>query len=247
MQRWFGFGNQIWRAIAPAPSAVGYQNPPFDADSLRPRPTHPNYFVSSIMSNFSDNRTSSLPRLIDLFICSLIVGAMLIVAYLKSIYPTWFPWLTMDSRNHLGAEYDCIAQAIRAGRGFSDPFHEPTGPTAWMPPVMPYLMAGIYWLNNDDRQSVIEWMVAMQGISSLLTAMIVANEARKLRQVLAGYVIIVLFYLANFNLLFQQAEWDVRTLAIAMHGHRRYLRSTVRIDSPLVQCWRAARTVQTNR
>jgi len=44
-------------------------------------------------------------------------------------------------RNHLGGEYRCIAQALAAGRGFSDPFGVPTGPTAWMPPVFPVLMA----------------------------------------------------------------------------------------------------------
>jgi len=44
-------------------------------------------------------------------------------------------------RNHLGGEYRCIAEALAAGRGFSDPFGVPTGPTAWMPPVFPVLMA----------------------------------------------------------------------------------------------------------
>jgi len=154
----------------------------------------------------SDASRSRSKWLIDLLLCSLIVCAMLLVAYLKSLYPNWFPWLSGDYRQHLGAEYDSIAKAIRAGRGFSDPFHEPTGPTAWMPPLLPYLMAALYWLHNDDRQALIAWMVGLQGFSTLLSAMIVATEARGLRQVLAGYAIIVLFFVANFYQLFQQTH-----------------------------------------
>jgi hypothetical protein len=48
-----------------------------------------------------------------------------------------------ESLQHLGAEYFNIARAIVDGRGFSDPFAEHTGPTAWMPPLYPLLLAGI--------------------------------------------------------------------------------------------------------
>ena len=44
--------------------------------------------------------------------------------------------------SHLGAEYLNIAQALRAGRGYADPFRAETGPTAWMPPVLPTILAG---------------------------------------------------------------------------------------------------------
>ena len=44
-------------------------------------------------------------------------------------------------RQHLGGENYNIARALADGRGFSDPFGERTGPTAWMPPLLPGLMA----------------------------------------------------------------------------------------------------------
>jgi hypothetical protein len=37
-----------------------------------------------------------------------------------------------------------IAQALVEGRGFSDPFRQGTGPTAWLAPVYPLLLAGIF-------------------------------------------------------------------------------------------------------
>jgi hypothetical protein len=39
-----------------------------------------------------------------------------------------------------------IAQAIVRGRGFSDVFRQPTGPTAWLAPVYPLLLAAIFHL-----------------------------------------------------------------------------------------------------
>jgi hypothetical protein len=37
-----------------------------------------------------------------------------------------------------------IAQHIAEGRGFSSPLKSETGPTAWMTPIYPYLVAGVY-------------------------------------------------------------------------------------------------------
>jgi 4-amino-4-deoxy-L-arabinose transferase-like glycosyltransferase len=39
-----------------------------------------------------------------------------------------------------------IAFSIASGKGFSSPFQRDTGPTAWLPPVYPYLLAGIFKL-----------------------------------------------------------------------------------------------------
>ncbi|MGC2421588.1 MAG: glycosyltransferase family 39 protein, partial [Candidatus Acidiferrales bacterium] len=37
-----------------------------------------------------------------------------------------------------------IAYSLATGNGFSSPFRVPTGPTAWMTPVYPALLAGVY-------------------------------------------------------------------------------------------------------
>lgn len=39
-----------------------------------------------------------------------------------------------------------IAYSITAGKGFSSPFQKDSGPTAWLAPVYPYLLAGIFKL-----------------------------------------------------------------------------------------------------
>src|ERR1700739_3562515 len=41
-------------------------------------------------------------------------------------------------------ETGSIAQALATGKGFSSPFGKDTGPTAWLTPVYPLLVAGIF-------------------------------------------------------------------------------------------------------
>ncbi len=47
---------------------------------------------------------------------------------------------------YFGFEVGRIASSIAAGHGFSSPFHIPTGPSAWLAPVYPYLLAGVFRL-----------------------------------------------------------------------------------------------------
>ena len=37
-----------------------------------------------------------------------------------------------------------IAASLASGHGFSSPFGPQTGPTAWEPPLYPYLTAGVF-------------------------------------------------------------------------------------------------------
>src|SRR6202163_4232115 len=51
-------------------------------------------------------------------------------------------------RDHFqfGWEMGRIARSIALGQGFSSPSDLPTGPSAWAPPVYPYILAGIFKL-----------------------------------------------------------------------------------------------------
>ena len=145
-------------------------------------------------------------RFTDILLSLGLVLIFMGVAYWKSVDPQSLPWLKHDFRSHIGAEYDCIAQAIRKGRGFSDPFQIETGPTAWMPPVLPYAIAGIYCAYGDDRSMVVFWMVALQGVSTWLACFILLRESRRLRHLIAGIIIAIIMYLTNFFQLFQQTH-----------------------------------------
>src|SRR5687768_12233059 len=48
--------------------------------------------------------------------------------------------------NNFGFEWEMgrIAASLASGHGFSNQFGPPTGPTAWEPPLYPYLAAGVF-------------------------------------------------------------------------------------------------------
>ena len=49
-----------------------------------------------------------------------------------------------DDHFEFGWEMGRIARALASGRGYADPFHGTTGPTAWVTPLYPFLMAAVF-------------------------------------------------------------------------------------------------------
>lgn len=49
-----------------------------------------------------------------------------------------------DANFGFGWEMGRIGASLASGHGFSNPFGPPTGPTAWEPPLYPYLIAGVF-------------------------------------------------------------------------------------------------------
>jgi len=50
----------------------------------------------------------------------------------------------LDDHFAFGYEMGRIARALAEGRGYADPFHGQTGPTAWVTPLFPLILAGIF-------------------------------------------------------------------------------------------------------
>lgn len=74
-------------------------------------------------------------------------------------FPPFEPGVDLNRRTHLGAEYYKIATAIVEGRGFSDPFGAGTGPTAWMPPAYPALLAALLWALGS--KAAVGWAIVL--------------------------------------------------------------------------------------
>jgi hypothetical protein len=103
---------------------------------------------------------------------------------------------------HLGAEYDEIARAIYSGRGFSDPFGIETGPTAWMPPVLPSLMAAAYFVSGGERWIVMVLFLALQWSAISSSVALVLHEAVRLHRYDWGLAVAIVGLALNFRLLF---------------------------------------------
>ncbi|MBN9518095.1 hypothetical protein J0H58_06195 [bacterium] len=97
-------------------------------------------------------------------------------------FPPFVPNENRLTTHHLGAEYLEISFALRAGRGFADPFKEESGPTAWMPPVLPFFQAAVLWASDDDFIVLKYVVITLQMLTLVFTGwLVLAGAARVAR------------------------------------------------------------------
>jgi hypothetical protein len=120
---------------------------------------------------------------------------------------------------HLGGEYFNIAQAIVDGRGFSDPFGEATGPTAWMPPLYPALLACILWAVRS-RALVAAVILALTHASVATIGTTVYSIARRRSRFAPPSLVvaIVVAWLVAFNVWFSMITQDVWLIALGVNA-----------------------------
>lgn len=125
-------------------------------------------------------------------------------------FPPFRAGQNLNMNNHLGAEYFNIARSLAAGRGFADPFGIPfgipTGPTAWMPPVLPVLEAGLLKACGGNVDAVMAVVVFLQVNVLIATGLLVLALARRTGQTLGTAAALAVFcaaLLCHFHLCFQ--------------------------------------------
>ncbi len=87
---------------------------------------------------------------------------------------------TTDNHFAFGWEMGCIGRSIALGRGFSDPFCIPTGPSAWEPPIYPYLIGGVFRLFGIYTNGSAWVLLTINCLFSTLTCLPVYLIARRL-------------------------------------------------------------------
>src|SRR5438552_422065 len=75
-----------------------------------------------------------------------------------------------EGEDHFGFGWEMgrVGRSIASGHGFSNPYGDSTGPTAWEPPVYPYLIGGVFKLFGTYSDSS-AWVLLV--INSLFTAL----------------------------------------------------------------------------
>lgn len=85
-----------------------------------------------------------------------------------------------DENFGFGWEMGRIADALASGRGFSDPFGPPTGPTAWEPPLYPHLSAVVFLLFGIYSKASAFVLLAFNSLCSALTCLPIFWIARRM-------------------------------------------------------------------
>jgi len=68
-----------------------------------------------------------------------------------------------------GYEMGRIGRSLAQGQGFSNPFNETTGPTAWEPPLYPLLIAGVFRMFGVYSRASAIVLLSVNSIFSALT------------------------------------------------------------------------------
>jgi 4-amino-4-deoxy-L-arabinose transferase-like glycosyltransferase len=84
-----------------------------------------------------------------------------------------------DDHMLFGEEMGRIARALATGFGFSDPFRGHTGPTAWVGPLFPLLLAGVFKLFGVFTAPSAWVILALNSLFSALTALAVWEIAAR--------------------------------------------------------------------
>jgi 4-amino-4-deoxy-L-arabinose transferase-like glycosyltransferase len=81
---------------------------------------------------------------------------------------------------NFGFEMGRIARSIALGHGFGSPFNGWTGPTAWQPPIYPYLLAGIFRVFGVYSPAAGIVALALNCIVAALTTVLIYRIAERI-------------------------------------------------------------------
>lgn len=111
----------------------------------------------------------------------ILLWAMLVgLAVRLAAMPFTFSDLRDPGRNYFrfGWESGQVAAAVASGHGYSSPLPTPTGPSAWLPPVFPLLLAGMFRAFGIFSAASAFVILLLNSIFSVLTCIPVYFIAR---------------------------------------------------------------------
>jgi 4-amino-4-deoxy-L-arabinose transferase-like glycosyltransferase len=80
-----------------------------------------------------------------------------------------YKFKTVEDNFDFGWEMGRIGRALALGAGFSNPFHGETGPTAWEPPLYPFLIAGVFKVFGIYSRTSALVLLSINSVFSALT------------------------------------------------------------------------------
>jgi hypothetical protein len=111
-------------------------------------------------------------------------------------FPPFLPGVSRNMNGELGGEYVQIARALVSGRGFANPFGRETGATAWQPPLLPALLAGLLWACDGNEDAVMAVVVFLKVAGLVGTGLLVLALARQTTRRVGPALAAAIFLLA---------------------------------------------------
>jgi hypothetical protein len=146
-------------------------------------------------------------------LCRTLRSPALIVAIalaLRLVY-LWTPpsRMSVGSIDGVGLGYEAgrIAQSIVSGRGYSSPFQAESGPTAWVPPVLPFLLAADFKLLGMQSHAALVFILVLSEVFSAATCIPIFFAAKIISGTGARAAWLWAFYPYAVLVPFYAARW----------------------------------------
>ena len=155
----------------------------------------------------------------------LVLGIVLAAFALRLLYMVvtgtyLFPDELINQRRvkfQIGFETGRVARSIATGHGFSSPFEGNTGPTAWLTPVYPYLVAAVFRVLGVYTTASSVVILIFNGLCAALTCIPIFLIGRKLASRRVGLWAAVLWaVLPSFMAIPMTWVWETSLTALLL-------------------------------
>jgi len=147
-------------------------------------------------------------------------------AYLARVKPDLLPW----GSNEVGV----VARWIVTTHSFSSPFHDAHGPTAWLAPVYPMLVAGIFLIFGVQTSASVIAMLVVNSVCSAATGIVVYEIGKELHSEKAGLLAGWIWAFSPAIAILPFIQWDTSLSALVSGAA---LLQTLRLSSRKSEGW----------
>jgi len=129
---------------------------------------------------------TSLPLIVVLAFGFRVGGILILRTY---NFPTdGGPFATTPPEFGFGSETGSIAASLARGQGFSSPFGHPTGPTAWIAPIYPVLVAAFFKVFGIYTKPAAIAVLTLNSLFSAITCVPIVSAGRRTVGAPAGFL-----------------------------------------------------------
>jgi len=135
-----------------------------------------------------------------------------------------------------GFEVGSIARSIASGHGFANPFWVPSGPTAWVTPVYPYVVAGIFSLFGIQTKAAAFAILTLNSLLSALTCIPIFFVAKRTLGASVARVAVLMWALFPYSIFFSANSMWYHSL-LALEVATLFLLSLLLADTDAIRPW----------
>lgn len=151
---------------------------------------------------------------------------LLAIAYLARVKPILLVWGVNEAGN--------IARSLIQAHSFSSPFHDAHGPTAWLAPGYPAVVALAFWIFGVQTPASAIAMVVFNAICSACTGVVVYFLGKELAGEKAGLIAGWFWAISPYLAILPFILWDTSFSALLLGAA---LLQTLRLQSGVSENW----------